>query len=169
MGLFTPNPTPQLMEYIARLLSQSQDCAQLINSTTKPDVFFKRLNFLLDLLLELQQYEKYKVFKSGTPSADYKKILNNLEATVNDFIDRAQLAHEEKIRSLKTDKAKKRNREDFAIKLISAFDCAHTFWSGSISQSRFYPHYTGPLYTQNNYRRVQEIYDNLDYYGLTDQ
>ena len=162
MGLFTPKLTSQSMEHIARLLSQAQDCARLINTTTKPDVFFKRLNFLLDLLLELQQYEKYKIFKGGTPSADYKKILNNLETTVNDFINRAQLAHEEKMRSLKTDKAKKRNREDFAIKLISAFDVAHTFWDGNFSLSRQIPHYTGPLYTENNYRRVQEIYDSLD-------
>jgi len=162
MGLFSPKISPREFQYVQSRMIQLQDSVNLINTTAKPDVFFKRLHYTLDLLLDLQSYEKYKIFESSRPSEDYRRILNNLEATVNDFIDRAVAANDGKLSTLKTEKARKKNREDFAIKLISAFDCAHTFWSGSISQSRSYPHYTGPLFTTSNYKRVQAIYDSLD-------
>ncbi len=161
-GLFTPRISQQELQYVQTLLNQLQDSARILNTTTKPDVFFERLNFSFDLLLELQSYEKYNIFKANTPTDDYQKIISNLDATVNDFIDRAVATNDKKIANLKTESAKKRNREDFAIKLISAFDCAHTFWTGNFSQSRTFPHYTGPLYTQSNYLRVQAIYDSLD-------
>lgn len=162
MGLFAPKISQQELQYVQVTMEQLQECVHLVNTTTKPDVFFKRLNFALDLLLELQRYERYRIFRSGTPSQDYQKIISNLDATVNDFIDRAVDANNKKLSSLKTEKARKRNREDFAVKLISAFDCANTFWSGKWSQSRTFPHYTGPLFTQNNYLRIQAIYNSLD-------
>ena len=129
-----------------------------MNSTIQPDVFFKRLNFLLDLLLRLQPYERFGFFKGSTPTNDYHRIIANLELTVDDFITRALDANNKKIASLKTEKARIRNREDFAIKLISAFDTAHSFWVGV----RGFPHYEGPLFTQANYKRVKEIYNSLD-------
>lgn len=153
--------TPANLQSIQLKLGQLQDSAVLLNTTVKPDVFFKRLNFTIDLLLDLQCYERHKIFTS-LPSKDVQKILDNLETTVDDFIDRAVVANNQKVASLKTEKARIRNRKDFAIKLITAFDCAHTFWTGSFSQSRVYPHYTGPLFTPNNYQRVQAIYDSLD-------
>lgn len=149
------------LQSIQTKLGQLQDSAVLLNTTVKPDVFFKRLNFTIDLLLDLQCYERHKIFTS-LPSRDVQKILDNLEATVDDFIDRAVAANNQKVASLKTEKARIRNRKDFAIKLIAAFDCAHTFWSGNFSKSRVYPHYTGPLFTQNNYRRVLDFYNSLD-------
>ena len=162
MGLFTPKLPQGELQHIQTLMGQLQESVNLVNTTTKPDVFFKRLNFTLDILLYLQSYERYKIFRSSLPSKDYQNIIRNLEATVNDFIDRAVAANKRKVLALKTEKARKRNREDFAIKLISAFDCANSFWSGSISQTRYYPHYTGPLFTRNNYQRVQAIYYSLD-------
>ena len=162
MGLFTPKISQRELQYVQTRLSQLQDSVRLVNSTVKPDVFFKRLHFTLDLLLDLQSYEKYKIFKGTRPSDDYRKIINNLESTVNDFIDRTIASNNDRLSTLKTDKARKKNREEFAVKLISAFDCAHTFWSGNSSQTHNYPHYTGPLFTQNNYKRVQAIYNSLD-------
>ena len=162
MGLFTPKLSAMEFQRVQDRMIQLKDSVHLINTTVKPDVFFKRLNFTLDLLLDLQCYEKYKIFKGSRPSDDYRKIINNLEATVDDFIDRAVEANNEKIASMKTAKARERNREDFAIKLISAFNSAHSFWTGSFSPSKTYPHYTGPLFTPNNYKRVQAIYDSLD-------
>ena len=161
MGLFTPKISPSELSRVRTAMKQLQDSVNLINSTDNPEVFFKRLNFSLDLLLELRQYEKYKIFKSSLPSRDYLKIISNLEATVNDFIDRALLANERKSATLKTESAKKRNKQAFAQKLLNAFDCANTFWSGSFSQSRTYPHYTGPLYTPANYKRVTEFYSQV--------
>lgn len=147
------------LQSIQGKLGQLQDSAVLLNTTVNPDVFFKRLNFTLDLLLDLQRYEHHKIF-TNLPSKDLQKILNNLEATVDDFIDRAIAANDQKLVSLKTEKARTKNREDFAIKLIATFDCANTFWSGN----RVSPHYTGPLFTQSNYLRVQNFYESLDSY-----
>ena len=155
MGFFTPKITSSQLQHVQTAMKQLQESVYLLNNTTKPDVFFKRFNFSLDLLLDLRTYEKYKIFKGNTPTSDYNKIVRNMESTVNDFIDRAIEANRQKLATLKTDKAKKNNYEKFVIALIAAFDCANTFWSGS----RGFPHYTGPLYTENNYRRVKELFD----------
>lgn len=155
MSLFTPKISQREMTYVRTTLKQLQNSVKLVNTTVKPDVFFGRLNFALDLLLRLQTYEKYKIFKSGTPSSDYACIVSNLGITVDAFINRALDANQAKIDSLKTEKAKKENRAKFATALISAFDCAHTFWSGNYGS----PHYTGPLFTEPNYHRVQAIWN----------
>jgi hypothetical protein len=158
MGFFTPKITSSQLQHVQTAMKQLQESVYLLNNTTKPDVFFKRLNFSLDLLLDLQTYEKYKIFKGNTPTNDYNKIVRNMESTVNDFIDRAIEANRQKLATLKTDKAKRNNYEKFVIALIAAFDCANTFWSGN----RGFPHYTGPLYTDNDYRRVQTLFYDLD-------
>jgi hypothetical protein len=158
MGLFTPKITSSQLQHVQTTMKQLQESVYLLNNTTKPDVFFKRLNFSLDLLLDLQSYEKYKIFKGCAPTSDYNKIVRNMESTVNDFIDRAIETNRQKLATLKTDKAKRNNYEKFVIALIAAFDCANTFWTGN----RGFPHYTGPLYTDKNYRRVQALFDGLD-------
>lgn len=157
MGFFAPKIPTREVEYIRSRMAQLQETVALVNTTTKPEVFFKRLHMSLDILMELRAYEKYGIFKGSKPTDDYNRILSNLDTTVNDFIDRALAANQQKVASLKTDSAKRNNREKFAASLIAAFDCANTFWSGSFSQTRTFPHYTGPLYTANNYRRVQAI------------
>ena len=63
MGWFSPKISPWQMQQVQVALHQLQDTVNLVNTTTKPDVFFKRLNFALDLLLFLQTFEKYKIFK----------------------------------------------------------------------------------------------------------
>lgn len=162
MGLFRPKINATQLQFVATTMRQVEESVNLVNSTIKPDVFFGRLHFTLDLLLSLQPYEKYGIFTGGTPTKDYNKITGNLENIVDSFIDRALETNNKKIAALKTEKARKRNREEFAVKLLSAFDCAHTFWCGNIGQTKAFPHYTGPLFTQNNYRRVRSIYDKLD-------
>ena len=136
MGLFTPKISQRELEYVRSRMSQLQDTAHLINTTTKPDVFFKRLNFALDILLDLQHYEKYSIFRNSKPSQDYQKIILNMELTVDNFIDRVLEANEQKTATLKTPAAKERNREKCIIALISAFDCAHTFWEARRSSSQ---------------------------------
>lgn len=159
MGLFTPKISDAQMRFVKMTLNQLHDSGNLVNTTVKPDVFFKRLHFTLDLLLRLQMYEKYKIFKhGGGPTKDYKRIVSNLEATVDDFINRSLAANQAKIATLKTERARRNNYENYVIALISAFDCAHTFWEGD----RGFPHYTGPLFTENNYNRVQAMYYALD-------
>ena len=137
-------------------IRQLKDNEKLINTTVNPAVFFGRINFTLDLLLHLSQYEKYKIFKGATPTHDYNIILENIELTVDKFIDRALESNQKKIETLKTDGAKRKNYEKFTSALIAAFDCANTFWTGNAG----FPHYTGPLYTWKNYERVKAIYES---------
>lgn len=165
MNWFSP---PKLssseLQFVNMTLNQLKDTAKLINDTVNPPVFFGRLNYAFDLLLLLQQYEKYKIFKVGTPSKDLRRMKAKLGDTVDNFIDRAITDNDLKIAKLKGEATKWAFYEDFVIKLISAFDCAHSFWEGNYSSTRKFPHYTGPLFTKDNYKRVQAIYDSLDEY-----
>ena len=45
MGLFGPKISPREAEYVRTKMTQLQDTVHLVNTTTKPDVFFNRLNF----------------------------------------------------------------------------------------------------------------------------
>lgn len=158
MGLFAPKISRAQMNQVQILMKQISESVNLINTTAKPDVFFGRLNFTLDCLLELAKYEKYKVFKSGTPSSDYRKIVSNIEATVNSFIERAVASNKAKVASLKTEKAKERNYAKFIVSMAVAFEASHTFWQGN----GVYPHYTGPLFTESNHLKVKKMLAELD-------
>ena len=46
-------------DYINNLLKQVHESETIVNRTTNPTVFFGRLNFLFDCLLNLKDYEKY--------------------------------------------------------------------------------------------------------------
>lgn len=149
---------PLQVEQIQILLKQANESANLVNTTVKPDVFFGRIGFLLDVLLELQKYERYKVFTGSLPSDDYKKLLNNLEKTVDNFIDRAIWANKRKLDSLKTPAAKERNYSKFILSLSIAFGMANNFWQGN----GMYPHYIGPLFTDANFSTVQSLLAEAD-------
>ena len=49
-----PSTADTANQQVDLYLKQCRDCANLINSTANPDVFFGRLQFLLDLLLTLR-------------------------------------------------------------------------------------------------------------------
>lgn len=143
-------------ENIKMMLKQARETANTINTTKNPEVFFGRLGFLFDLLMELKKYEWIYSF-SPKPSQDLKNLENGLEKTVFVFIDRYMADTKEKVSKLKTEKGKQNKYDSLVTKLMSAFDCADTFWTGN----GIYPHYTGPLYTQSNYDFVKQIYDTL--------
>lgn len=149
--------SPKEYEFINNSVQQIVDTYKILNTTIKPDVFFKRLNFLFDVLMTLQVYEKYGVFTENTPTKRINDINTGLEARVSRFVDRYMAYTHETVSALKTKKGKEEKYADLVIKLISAFDCANTFWLGS----KGFPHYTGRLYTENNYQKVQEIYDEM--------
>jgi hypothetical protein len=159
MGFFTPKISAHDLEYVTGRMNQLQDTIKLVNTTVKPDIFFKRLNFALDILLDLQQYEKYRIFKQSTPSSDYRKIVNNMEEIVDDFLDRAIANNEAKIASLKTAAAKTRNLNAFVDSLAFAFDHASSLWPGD----RGKPHYSGPLYTKQNLERVHKLFNENEF------
>ena len=134
-------------------LKQADDCAKLINTTVKPDVFFGRLNFLLGILLDLQKYERQKRFHPLTPTQQYNQILSNLDATVHDFIERSHHQAVQKAEAMKTEKGKLNTLSKYADSLSAAFDTANTFWTGNTGC----PHYTGTLYTANNLAQVNAL------------
>lgn len=157
MGLFSSKPPQYVLSRTKTALKQLNESAKLVNTTVKPDVFFSRYNFIFDLLLELRQYEKYMIFSGTSPSSDYFNTISKMEATVNDFLDRAVADRKCKLANLKTEKAKESNREKFAKEIKYAFDNCHSFWSGSTLAE----HYTGNLYTSRNYQRAIHIADEL--------
>lgn len=157
MGLFKPKVTKLQLETVKLTIKQLKESTGLVNTTTKPDVFFKRLNFSIDLLMELQHYEKLKIFKQSTPTKDLNKLLSNIELTVDDFITRAVELQQQKLAGLKTEKGRQSNAEKFATQLIAAFDSANSFWQGNSN----FPHYTGPLFTDKNYQRVLTITNQI--------
>jgi len=77
-------------EHVGGVLRQILDSVSLVNITVKPDVFFGRLHFTLDALLYLRAFEPKGIFLSS-PTNEYNKILQHLEITVDEFIDRARL------------------------------------------------------------------------------
>lgn len=141
---------------IKMMLKQARETANTINTTKNPEVFFGRLGFLFDLLLELKKYEWFYSF-SPKPSQDLRNLENGLEKTVSVFVERYLADVKLKMSQMKTEKGKQNKYVASITKLYSAFDCAYTFWPGN----GLYPHYTGPLYTQNNYNCVKSLYDNL--------
>ncbi len=145
-------------EHIDFLCKKVRESSTTVYSTVKPDKFFNTLNYLIDCLLDLQQYEKYGIFQNRTPSEHLQSILGGIEQLVDSFIDRALEQEELKRSSIADPKESYQYHEKFMIALISAFDCSNSFWSGDKAS----PHYIGPLYTKVNYDRVQKIYDQLD-------
>lgn len=133
-------------------LQQAKDSAKLINSTVKPDVFFGRVNFLLDTLLYMQTFERTCSFRT-TPTQDYNRILQSLNATVNDFIDRSYAQVKQKADTMKTEKGRLNTLGRYAQALEDAFSDPHKFWTGNDG----YPHYTDQLYTEDNLRRAKEV------------
>ena len=120
-------------------------------------MFFKRLHFTLDCLLELITYEQYGIFSNGqTPTADYNKIISKLEITVNDFIDRSIHAELESIGKLKTEKSKKSRLEKYYNSTLEALMHPNSFWEGSWTSAGMLPHYADKLCTPNNISYFEE-------------
>lgn len=70
-NLFTPRISPAQLEQVECAMNQLQDSVRLVNTTVNPEVFFRRLNFTLDLLLFLQTFERYGIFTNSSPTQDF--------------------------------------------------------------------------------------------------
>ncbi|WP_295216427.1 hypothetical protein [Ruminococcus sp.] len=159
MGLFGKKKlTPLEADYVKTRLKQAHECEVLVNKTVKPDVFFGRMNFLLDCLLNLSDYEKYDIFHPEKPSKTFKNITSNLEKYVDVFIDRAYANMKEKTSNLKTEKARATNWEKFFDTMVSAFEGANSFWRGDPKSK----HYTGALYTKNNIKHLMDLQEQFE-------
>ena len=95
----------------------ANDCANIVNTTKNPDVFFERFNLLIKEFENMSKIEKFGCFKGTLPSENLSKILANKENSINDFIDRFFNDTISQIDSLKTIKAKERRIDNFYNKL----------------------------------------------------
>ncbi len=109
--------------YAAQMLKIVNDCANLINTTKNPKVFFERYDLLIEKLKQLSKLECLVHFRGNTPSKDLKQTLNKKAFTINDFIDRYYQDTIEKIKSLKTIQAKQKRIENFYQNLFYYNDC----------------------------------------------
>lgn len=134
-----------------------QICVDIVNSASDPSTFFANLHKTLDILLFLQQFEGYGIFFNSTPTADFAKILANLENTVDDFLDRAICETNLQAAKYNNEDISKEQFHKFACSLSAAFDNANYFWQGD--QER--PHYRGALFTDKNYQRVKKLKNNV--------
>ena len=99
--------------YVAGMLKIANDCANLVNTTKNPDVFFTRYNLLINKLENMAKLEPFKCFKGTPPSKNLANILDKKELTINDFIDRFYNDTLFQINKLKTEKAKEKRIENF--------------------------------------------------------
>lgn len=159
MALFRKKLSQVEQMQFNNLLKQAQESAKLVNTTVKPDIFFGRLNFLFDVLYNMTKFEKKMKFKKGhAPIDDFNRLATNLELTVNDFIDRSYEKALEKVNSLKTEKGKKNHLQKYFDSMFLAFENSHSFWQGNNMSS----HYTGILFTENNMKHLNDLYNAHD-------
>lgn len=74
--------------YASGMLKIANDCANLVNTTKKADVFFPRYYLLLEKLDNWAKLEKFNCFRGTSPSVNLSNTLDKKVLTINDFIDR---------------------------------------------------------------------------------
>lgn len=99
--------------YSVNMLRIASDCANLVNTTKNPRVFFERYNLLINKLENLSKLEKFHCFVGKLPSNNLQEILNKREFTINDFLNRYCEDILIKISSLKTISSKKKKVDTF--------------------------------------------------------
>lgn len=99
--------------YGSQSLRIVNDCANLVNTTKNPKVFFERYNLLIKELENLSKLERFNCFSGSLPSHDLQETLSKKSFTINDFIDRYYQDTIDKIKKLKTQKAKDKKSRKF--------------------------------------------------------
>lgn len=89
------------------------DSIKLVENTTKPDVFFMRLNLLVEKLKHLISLEKYVTlsgasikFSGESPAAVYNEITQNYHEIINQFLIRYFSETFDKAEAMKTEKGR---------------------------------------------------------------
>jgi hypothetical protein len=92
-----------------QLLKIVHDCAELVNTTVNPEVFFMRYNLMLENLEKLAGLECTGIFDNSPalPSAEFLRIEKLFTAATNDFLDRSFEKTKERADTLKTENGKK--------------------------------------------------------------
>ena len=111
--------TPKEAAVLApQYLKQVEDCTNLVNTTIKPDVYFKRYDLMVSCLVELKKMQSVIKFKGKKPSSYLKEVLHTRDKQLEFFMNRIYDAAVQKITSLSTAKAK----ENHIIKFTETMD-----------------------------------------------
>lgn len=82
------------------------DCCKLVEETIKPDVFFMRLNLLVEKSMRLCAFEQYIAFKGAYPSQAYNEIKTKYQEAIKQFLIRYFSDTFDKAEGMKTEKGK---------------------------------------------------------------
>lgn len=82
------------------------DCKNLVSTTVKPDVFFSRLNLMIEKGEHLQKLEQYISFSGASPTAVLNEIKQNYQEAVSQFLVRYFSDTFDKAEAMKTGKGK---------------------------------------------------------------
>lgn len=83
-----------------------QDSLNLVQSTTKPNVFFSRLQLAEECMEHLMLFEQYISFSGVLPSTAYKQYLKEREQCVREFISRYYADVHRSAKEMKTEKGR---------------------------------------------------------------
>lgn len=83
-----------------------KDCAKLVESTLKPDVFFMRLNLLVEKSKHLASLEPYIPISGASPTEAYNEVVSNYQEAVKQFLFRYFSDTFDKAEAMKTEKGR---------------------------------------------------------------
>lgn len=83
-----------------------QDCVKLVDNTTNPDVFFMRLNLLVEKSKYLVSLEEYVTFSGASPTEALNEVVQNYYEAVNQFLIRYFSETFDKAEAMKTEKGR---------------------------------------------------------------
>ena len=107
----------QLIEYTQYRLDNDlriiNDCIKITESTTKPDVFFPRLQLLKECAEDMVKFEGYMQIFGAKPSEALKEYQDNKQQCIKQFVIRYFCSVFDKAETLKTDKGKFKQYQKF--------------------------------------------------------
>ena len=100
----------------------SAESSKLLQTTTKPDVFFGRIKLLEEKTNELVMLEKYITFSEPKPSQVFEVFTKEKSMVTDLFLTRYFNSVLDKVETLKTDSAKNKNIQKCYDTLKPYFD-----------------------------------------------
>lgn len=97
-----------------QLLKIINDCANIVNTTKDAKTFFYRYKMLLDKSYDLVAIEDDLNFSGQSPSQMLDNIIAKRTDTINDFLTRYYNEMSNKLKELKTEKARMNNAYKFS-------------------------------------------------------
>lgn len=98
------------------------DCTRLLEETLNPDVFFMRLDLLIEKAQHLCKLEKYISFSGASPVDALNEITNNYQQVINRFLIRYFSDTFDKAENMKTEKGKKGKYQKFYTSLKQYYE-----------------------------------------------